>query len=172
MSSELGTPAREGKRPLDLPVLAVSGVVVVALCIWGVAAPEQLQAVSGDWLGWITTNLGWAFAVSASGFVALALVLAFSRAGRIRLGADDERPQFSRASWIAMMFSAGMGIGLMFYGVTEPVTSGRSSQERRKRASSSSGSRRSRVAETAALALERRSGGKTDGPRITDERLG
>ncbi|WP_180357795.1 BCCT family transporter [Streptomyces sp. NP160] len=122
MSLETGAPPDHRRPPLDKPVLAVSAVVVVALCAVGIAAPEQLAETSGAVLSWITGNLGWAFAVSATGFVALALVLAFSRAGRIRLGADDERPQFSRASWVAMMFSAGMGIGLMFYGVTEPVT--------------------------------------------------
>ena len=58
----------------------------------------------------------------ALGFVVFALWLAFSRFGRIRLGGDDERPAFRTVSWIAMMFSAGMGIGLMFYGVAEPLS--------------------------------------------------
>jgi glycine betaine transporter len=122
MSLDHGAPPEHRKMPIDKPVLIVSAVVVLALVVVGIAVPEQLASGSGALLGWITGNLGWAFAVSATGFVALALVLAFSRTGRIRLGADDERPAFSRASWIAMMFSAGMGIGLMFYGVTEPVT--------------------------------------------------
>ncbi|MEJ5887195.1 BCCT family transporter [Pseudokineococcus marinus] len=113
-----------GRRatPVDKPVLLVSAAVVVGLCLLGALAPESLAAGSGQVLSWITSNLGWAFVISATGFVVLALVLAFSRLGRIRLGRDDERPQHTRTSWIAMMFSAGMGIGLMFYGVTEPVT--------------------------------------------------
>ncbi|PWJ54120.1 choline/carnitine/betaine transport [Quadrisphaera granulorum] len=123
MSLDHGAPPLEHRKlPIDKPVLTISAVVVVALCAVGIAVPDQLAKTSGDALSWITTNLGWAFAVSATGFVVLALVLAFGRTGRIRLGRDDERPAFSRASWIAMMFSAGMGIGLMFYGVTEPVT--------------------------------------------------
>ncbi|MEZ0491659.1 BCCT family transporter [Kineococcus sp. TBRC 1896] len=109
-------------RPLDVPVLVVSLAVVAVLLVVGVAFPDRLFASTGTALSWITTNLGWAFVLGATGFVVFALVLAFSRVGRIRLGADDERPEHSRASWIAMMFSAGMGIGLMFYGVTEPVT--------------------------------------------------
>ncbi|WP_299038594.1 BCCT family transporter [uncultured Pseudokineococcus sp.] len=121
-----GGPPRDrtggGRAPIDVPVLAVSAAVVVGLCLAGVLAPEALTLRSGQVLAWITTNLGWAFVISATGFVVIALSIAFSRLGRIRLGRDDERPQHSRISWIAMMFSAGMGIGLMFYGVTEPVT--------------------------------------------------
>ncbi|MEW9263779.1 BCCT family transporter [Kineococcus endophyticus] len=110
------------RRPLDVPVLAASLVVVAVLLAVGVVVPGRLASGTGTALSWITGNLGWAFVLGATGFVVFALVLAFSRVGRIRLGADDERPEHSRASWIAMMFSAGMGIGLMFYGVTEPVT--------------------------------------------------
>ncbi len=68
------------------------------------------------------TGGGWAFVLVASGFVVFALWLAFSRYGKIPLGADGEGPEFRTVSWIAMMFSAGMGIGLMFYGVSEPLT--------------------------------------------------
>jgi glycine betaine transporter len=110
------------KLPLDTPVLVVSVAVVAVLLVIGIAIPEQLASGTSTALTWITTNLGWAFVLGATGFVVFALLLAFSRVGRIRLGRDDEKPEHSRASWIAMMFSAGMGIGLMFYGVTEPVT--------------------------------------------------
>jgi choline/carnitine/betaine transport len=67
-------------------------------------------------------NLGWFFVLTASGFVLFVLWLAVSRFGNIPLGRDDEEPEFRTVSWIAMMFSAGMGIGLMFYGVAEPLT--------------------------------------------------
>src|SRR4028118_9847 len=56
------------------------------------------------------------------GFVALMLLLALSRYGRTRLGRDDERPEFSTVSWISMMFATGMGIGLIFWGVAEPLS--------------------------------------------------
>ncbi|NAZ81648.1 BCCT family transporter [Kineococcus sp. R8] len=110
------------RRAVDRPVLVVSLAVVLVLLVVGVAVPEQLATASAALLTGITTNVGWAFVIGATGFVVLALVLAFSRLGTVRLGRDDERPEHSRASWIAMMFSAGMGIGLMFYGVTEPAT--------------------------------------------------
>ncbi|MGH3431780.1 MAG: BCCT family transporter [Thermocrispum sp.] len=90
--------------------------------MWGMVGAESLGTVSGEVLGWLTTNVGWAFLVAATGFVVFALWLAFSKYGRIPLGRDDVKPEFRTVSWVAMMFSAGMGIGLMFWGVAEPLT--------------------------------------------------
>jgi choline/carnitine/betaine transport len=67
-------------------------------------------------------NAGWLFVLTASGFVIFVLWLALGRFGSIPLGRDDEEPEFRTVSWVAMMFSAGMGIGLMFFGVSEPLT--------------------------------------------------
>jgi choline/carnitine/betaine transport len=67
-------------------------------------------------------NTGWLFVMTASAFVVFVLWLAMSRYGNITLGRDGEEPEFRTVSWIAMMFSAGMGIGLMFYGVSEPIS--------------------------------------------------
>ena len=82
---------------------------------------ENLSAVAKAVLGGIITGGGWAFVLAASGFVIFAVYVATSRYGRIPLGRDDEAPEVRASSWIAMMFSAGMGIGLMFYGVAEPL---------------------------------------------------
>ena len=68
------------------------------------------------------TNTGWLFVLTSSAFVVFVIWLAMSRFGNIPLGRDDEQPEFRTVSWVAMMFSAGMGIGLMFYGVSEPIT--------------------------------------------------
>ncbi len=84
-------------------------------------ATDNLSAVAKAVLGGIITGGGWAFVLAASGFVIFAVYVATSRYGRIPLGRDDEAPEFRTSSWIAMMFSAGMGIGLMFYGVAEPL---------------------------------------------------
>tara|TARA_R110002073_G_scaffold260633_1_gene423497 strand:- start:1681 stop:3678 length:1998 start_codon:yes stop_codon:yes gene_type:complete len=70
---------------------------------------------------WITQTFGWLYALSVVGFLLVALGIAFSRFGAIKLGADHETPRFSFASWVAMLFSAGMGIGLLFFSVAEPV---------------------------------------------------
>lgn len=102
-------------------VFSVTALIVIAFVAWGLADKEGLNSTSGDVLGWITTNLGWLFILSATGFVIFAVFLAVSKYGRIPLGRDDEAPEFRTVSWIAMMFSAGMGIGLMFFGAYEPL---------------------------------------------------
>ena len=73
-------------------------------------------------LGFIIDGFGWTFVVSTAVFLAFALFLAMSRFGHIKLGHDDDKPEFTTVSWICMMFSVGMGIGLMFWGVAEPIS--------------------------------------------------
>src|SRR3954462_3722719 len=107
--------------PLDRVVFGVAAGLMVAFIAWGVLGSASLSAVASTVLGGIITGGGWAFVLAASGFVIFALYLAVSKYGRIPLGRDDEAPEFRTSSWIAMMFSAGMGIGLMFYGVAEPL---------------------------------------------------
>ncbi|MPY84511.1 MAG: BCCT family transporter [Actinophytocola sp.] len=106
----------------DRVVFVVSAVIAGAFLAWGVFATANLSSVSSAVLDWLITNTGWAFLLAATGFVLFALWLAFGRYGKIPLGQDGERPEFRTVSWIAMMFSAGMGIGLMFYGVAEPLS--------------------------------------------------
>ncbi|NKE55779.1 BCCT family transporter [Lentzea sp. PSKA42] len=106
----------------DRVVFGVAAGLTLAFVTWGIVGTDSLASVSKTAIGWIIQHLGWAFVISASGFVVFALWLAFSRYGKIPLGRDDEKPEFKTVSWVAMMFSAGMGIGLMFYGVNEPLT--------------------------------------------------
>jgi choline/carnitine/betaine transport len=114
--------AADRHYPMDRVVFGVAAVLVLAFIAWGVTATDTLSSVASSVLSGIMTAGGWAFVLAASGFVVFALWLALSRYGRIPLGRDDEAPEFRTVSWIAMMFSAGMGIGLMFYGVGEPLT--------------------------------------------------
>nr|WP_246355367.1 BCCT family transporter [Nocardioides ungokensis] len=107
---------------LDKVVFGVSAVIAVAFLVWGFVSTSSLAKVSGDSLSWTMANTGWLFVLTSSGFVVFVLWLALSRYGNITLGRDDEEPEFKTVSWVAMMFSAGMGIGLMFYGVSEPIT--------------------------------------------------
>lgn len=118
---ESGEALCERKYPVDRVVFGVSAVIVVAFIVWGVVSSASLGDVASAVLTGIITAGGWAFVLAASGFVIFSLWLAFSRYGRVPLGRDDEEPEFRTVSWIAMMFSAGMGIGLMFYGVAEPL---------------------------------------------------
>ncbi|TDD30478.1 BCCT family transporter [Kribbella turkmenica] len=110
------------RLPADRPVLATSAALALGFILWGIVDNKGLAGVAGDALAWVIKSFGWLFVLASAGFVVLALVLACSRYGRIRLGRDDERPEFKTVSWITMMFSAGMGIGLMFYGVAEPLS--------------------------------------------------
>jgi choline/carnitine/betaine transport len=107
---------------IDRLIFVVASVLVIAFILWGTLSTDTLSAVSSAVLSGVITAGGWAFVLSASAFVVFALWLAFSRYGKIPLGRDGEPPEFRTTSWIAMMFSAGMGIGLMFYGVAEPLS--------------------------------------------------
>ncbi|KOG29414.1 BCCT transporter [Streptomyces resistomycificus] len=118
---------REGPTDLsghqtDRVVFGVTAAITVAFVIWGSVGTDSLESVSTKMLSGLIHNGGWAFILTASCFVVFALWLALSRYGRIHLGAEGEEPEFKTVSWVAMMFSAGMGIGLMFYGVSEPLS--------------------------------------------------
>jgi glycine betaine transporter len=93
-----------------------------ALVLWGVLGTDSLASVMGDTLDWVTRNFGWGFVLIAIGALVLAIFLAVTPYGQVRLGADDDRPEFRTVSWVAMMFAAGLGIGLLFYGVAEPIS--------------------------------------------------
>ncbi len=107
---------------VDRVLFAIAATMALGFVAWGFVSPTGLGTVSGSLLGWITGNLGWLFVLLASAFVVYVIWLAAGKYGRIPLGRDDERPEFRTVSWVAMMFSAGMGIGLMFYGVAEPLS--------------------------------------------------
>ncbi|MFC8098482.1 BCCT family transporter [Streptomyces sp. NPDC057363] len=119
--SEAGLPGQEHKPRTDRIVFGVTAGLTLAFVIWGVAGTDSLEDASGSMLSGLMHNGGWAFVLAASGFVVFALWLAASRYGRIHLGSEGEKPEFRTVSWVAMMFSAGMGIGLMFWGVSEPL---------------------------------------------------
>jgi choline/carnitine/betaine transport len=114
--------AADRKHGTDWVVFGVGAALAVIFVAWGVIGTESLSTASSAMLSGVIRSGGWFFILAATGFVVFALWLAFSRFGRIRLGRDDELPEFRTISWIAMMFSAGMGIGLMFYGVAEPLS--------------------------------------------------
>ncbi|SCF45393.1 BCCT family transporter [Micromonospora mirobrigensis] len=108
------------RRP-DPVVLTLSVGGVLAVVAWGLLARGSLADFGTSGLAWVIRTFGWFFVVAADAFLVLAVVIAASRFGRIRLGADDDEPEFSTLAWIAMMFSAGMGIGLVFFAVAEPI---------------------------------------------------
>src|SRR5699024_10314576 len=96
-------------------------VLVILVVIFGAAFPATFEQLSENVKGFVATSFGWYYMLIMAGMLILAVILAVSPYGKIRLGKDHERPDFSTPTWIAMLFSAGMGIGLVFYGAAEPV---------------------------------------------------
>src|SRR6056297_1274717 len=103
-------------------VFVTSLVLVLSFVGLGIVVPEQLDKVSAALHGAIIEHFGWAYLLAAFGFVVFSVYLAFSKYGRIKLGRDNEKPQYSYFSWFSMLFAAGMGIGLIFWGVSEPLS--------------------------------------------------
>ena len=97
-------------------------IVVLAVAIIAIAAPEATGNALGAMQGWIVGTLGWWYMLVIAAFIVFSLAVAFSKYGSIKLGQDDDKPEFGLLSWFAMLFAAGMGIGLVFYGVGEPLT--------------------------------------------------
>ena len=112
----------EPESTLNKPVFFISAGLIIAVCLYGALFSEHASLVFSDLQSWLLTNLGWLYMGSVAGFFMLVIYLAFSRFAHLRLGADDSEPEYSYGSWFAMLFSAGMGIGLMFFGVSEPMT--------------------------------------------------
>lgn len=108
--------------PVNMGVTVPAVIAILAIVIWGLAAPDSFSNFASDSLSWVVENIGWLFILASTVFVFFIVSIAISKFGHIRLGKDTEKPEFSTPSWIAMMFAAGMGIGLMFYGVAEPLT--------------------------------------------------
>ena len=102
--------------------LALSAGLILAIVLWGVIAPASLGTVFDTALTAITRDFGWLYLWVVLGLVIMAVVLAFSRYGDLKLGGEDDEPEFSIGAWFAMLFAAGMGIGLVFWGVAEPIS--------------------------------------------------
>ncbi len=100
----------------------LSILIIAAVVTWGLIAPAEMGAFFSGALKQLTRNFGWLYLWVVLGLVVACLSLAFGRYGQLRLGGEDEEPEFSRPAWFAMLFSAGMGIGLVFYGVAEPMS--------------------------------------------------
>lgn len=104
------------------PVFVVSAVIAIALVLWGVLAPGNLGTVAGEVSGFITVNFEWLYLLAATAFLVFVVWVMLSRYGRVRLGPSDSTPEYGNLAWFAMLFTAGMGIGLVFYAVSEPIT--------------------------------------------------
>lgn len=121
-TSEIQTNAEYETGKLNPWVIAPAFIFIVGIVLWGLLASTNFANFAASALTFVVEDFGWAFVLFGTTVVIFIALLAFSKFGKIRLGGDNDAPEFSTISWIAMMFAAGMGIGLMFFGTTEPLT--------------------------------------------------
>ncbi|NGP54647.1 BCCT family transporter [Thioalkalivibrio sp. XN8] len=103
-------------------VFAISAFVTLFFVILTLALQNEVEPLFGAMRNWLTGNLAWFFILAGNIFVVLCLGLIFSPLGKVRIGGTEATPDFSYVGWFSMLFAAGMGIGLMFYGVSEPMS--------------------------------------------------
>ncbi|UJW58015.1 BCCT family transporter [Bacillus sp. A116_S68] len=103
-------------------VFWIALVMSLVFVLWGVVSPTHLEAIMDIALVFFLQNFGWFYQIAATFFLVVAIFLIFSKYGHIKLGKEEDKPEFSRPTWFAMLFSAGMGIGLLFFGVSEPIS--------------------------------------------------
>ncbi|WP_460866978.1 BCCT family transporter [Rhodococcus aerolatus] len=107
------------KKPVFIPAsIIILGLIAFAAVYGATGGGELFSTLNSA----VTAGVGWWYILAATGFVVFAVLCGVTRIGAIRLGRDDEQPEFGLLSWFAMLFSAGMGIGLVFYGVAEPLS--------------------------------------------------
>jgi BCCT family betaine/carnitine transporter len=103
------------------PVFPMSAVVVIVLVLFSLIFSETAATVFGHLRPWLTTKFDWVFAISMNIFVLFSLFLIVSPLGKVKIGGKDAVPEYSYLGWFSMLFAAGMGIGLVFFGVLEPL---------------------------------------------------
>ena len=118
-------PVSEEKKPrffqANAPVFLGAAALIFAALVFAARDPDDASTIFAAIQSWIVHEMGWFYVAAVATFLIFAIGIAASSMGTIKLGPDDSEPDFSTTSWFAMLFSAGMGIGIMFYGVAEPV---------------------------------------------------
>ncbi|EHK2874510.1 BCCT family transporter [Vibrio parahaemolyticus] len=103
-------------------VFAISGMAIVLFVVTTLTFRQQVEPFFAGLRAWLVSNLDWFFLASGNVFVIVCLVLIVTPLGRVRIGGTEATPDYSYAGWLAMLFAAGMGIGLVFFGVSEPMS--------------------------------------------------
>ena len=110
------------KKDSKNTVFYISLVIIAVMAVWSVALNESFTAASNAAFAFLTTDFGWLYLVSMIVFLIFVVYVAFGKYGRIRLGGDDSRPEYKNLTWFGLLFGCGMGVGLVFWGVAEPLT--------------------------------------------------
>lgn len=103
-------------------VFLTSVSIIILFVLWGVLSPENMANIMQQALHFVTKTFGWFYLLTTVIFLAFVIYLGFGPYSKIKLGKDYDKPEYSFYTWLAMLFSAGMGIGLVFWGVSEPLT--------------------------------------------------
>ncbi len=111
-------PTKDRLNPI---VFYGSAVTIVFFSLWTILFTSQAQSVISLVQGWISSTFGWYYFLTVLIYLVFVLYVALSRFGKIRLGPEQSRPEFNLFSWSAMLFSAGIGIGVIFFGIAEPI---------------------------------------------------
>ncbi|GAA0327016.1 BCCT family transporter [Oceanobacillus sp. FSL W7-1293] len=114
--------SKSSKKRKISGVFIYASIIVGILVILGAVFPDQFGQISGNLSSWITSYFGWYYMILTAVLVFFCLFLIFSPIGTLKLGKPKDKPEFRTISWLAMLFSAGMGIGLVFYGASEPIS--------------------------------------------------
>src|SRR5690606_28771560 len=109
------------KTSLKKGVTVPSLIFIIGVSLTAIFFPEVTEALLNKIQNFIFVNLNWVYICPVTTFVIFLIYLMFSKYGKIRLGRNDSKPEHSFFSWISMLFAAGMGIGLMYFGVAEPM---------------------------------------------------
>lgn len=107
---------------IDPTIFSISALIIVLFVFWTMLQPEVAGGTFDMVQEFITVNFGWSYLIGMTSLLLFAFVIAFSKYGKITLGQDGEKPEHGLFSWFSMLFAAGMGIGLVFWGVAEPMT--------------------------------------------------
>lgn len=110
------------KKKSGNPVFYVSLIIIALMAVWSVAFNASFTAVSDAAFTFLTTDFGWLYLLAMIVFLVFVVYIAFGKYGKIRLGGDDSRPEYRNITWFGLLFGCGMGVGLVFWGVAEPLT--------------------------------------------------
>ena len=108
-------------KKIDKEIFWVSAILATIFVVWTVVMPEQAGGVFSSVMAFLTNYFGWSYLLSMTLFLAFCFVVAFSKFGKIKLGKDHDKPEYSTMTWFFMLFSAAMGIGLVFWSIAEPI---------------------------------------------------
>lgn len=103
-------------------VFIYSASIIGILVLLGTFFPKQFGEITNAISAWVTNTFGWYYMLLYAVIIAFSIFLIFSPIGKLKLGKPEDEPEFKTISWLTMLFSAGMGIGLVFYGSSEPIS--------------------------------------------------